>query len=387
MSLLDSDNEDPYAEEDQPVLRADTGEPLFGDTPHKGKSKKTERRAKGEERPKPMHWTKQKENVVQEKTPKKPKGQSSNKPTIWTPPGSPKGVRAVESKGKGVAAVEGKGKGVVTAEGKGSRGAPVGGGQLQPSPNIKSQRKRYSQLGAESSSEEEGEGFLLSNKPALRTEDATDSDHAPNPVERPSSNPFLMDQTPFLTGGTSTLAQPPSSTFFPSQGPAATFTPQQQQPWDPSPSFNLPASSSSAILRPLPSQATPLVSGTSNPLLGMDTGPVQDYFQTNPFLASAADSAFSQPAFSIPPPPTMAPSNNATPLSTFSMRPDPTTPPPVAATPTDGVADWSISEDLCQKCVQQFEELEAVNGRLKGDKAKEFFIRSKLPSQELSAIW
>ncbi len=393
MSLLDSDNDDSYADEDQPVWRSHTDDPLFSDTPHKGKTKKAERKVKGEERknvPKPVHWSKQKENVVQEKTPKKPKGQSATKSSIpWTPPGSPKSLRASESKGRGGA-----------VEGKGGRGAGATGGtaQLQPSPNVKSHRKRYSQLGAESSSEGEGEGegFLLSNKPVLSTEDTVVSDHAVNPLDRPS-NPFLIEP---LLPGTSAVAQPPpSSSLFPSQQPvlgaqgpvlgaqgpglgmaSSTLTAQQQQLWDPIPSSYILPPTAPAFDVPT-AQAPPLVGGASNPLLGMDSGPAQDYVQTNPFLTGTADSAF-QPTFSFPPPPTNA-------LSTFSMHPDSqeATPPSAMAPPPGGVADWSISEDLRQKCLQQFQELEPVSGRMKGDKAKEFFIRSKLPSQELSAIW
>ena len=260
----------------------------------------------------------------------------------------------------------------------------------------------------------DGEGFLLSNKPVLRTEVATDGDHAPppttNPLDRPS-NPFLVDQ-PLLPGAPS-INQPPSASLFggdhaPLLG-AGTLPPQQQQkPWEPNLSYVFPAQQNSAAANAAfgqPSHATPLVGGATNPLLGMDAGVkhAQDFVHTNPFLADTsdtspfadsafgmADSAFSRPAnFNFPPPTTMAP-----PPSAFSVHPEPseTTPPPATvsstvATPPGGVADWSISQDLCQKCVQQFQELDPVDGRLNGDKAKEFFIRSKLPSQELSAIW
>lgn len=397
MSLLDSDNDDDsyadedqlYADEDQPVWRSHTDDPLFsGPPPQKGKSKKSERKAKGEDRKgqsKPMHWTKQKENVVQEKTPKKSKGQSVNKPTIsWTPPGSPKTVRP-----------EGKGK-TGLAEGKGSKGAvnTGGAGQLQPSPNVKSHRKRYSQLGAESSSGEEGEeGFLLSNKPALRTEEAAATDSFPmmNPLDRPS-NPFLVE--PLVPGDSSLFSSQGPSLGTTQQGPgtmlgtmgtgASIFTSQQQQQqqaWDPTPSLSAHAFQTTVGLGGGATNPLGLGGGATNPLLGMDSGPT---IQTNPFLAdTAADSAFAQPAFNFPPPPTSAP-----PLSTLSLHPDPQEAmPSTSAPPPEGVADWSISQELCQKCTQQFQELEPVNGRLPGDKAKEFFIRSKLPSQELSAIW
>ncbi len=49
--------------------------------------------------------------------------------------------------------------------------------------------------------------------------------------------------------------------------------------------------------------------------------------------------------------------------------------------------DWSISNELREKCVSQFRELSATHGLLSGDKARQFFVKSKLPNQELSAIW
>jgi hypothetical protein len=50
-------------------------------------------------------------------------------------------------------------------------------------------------------------------------------------------------------------------------------------------------------------------------------------------------------------------------------------------------ADWSISAELRQKCVQQFNGLNPVDNFLSGEKARDFFIQSKLPVEELSRIW
>ena len=54
--------------------------------------------------------------------------------------------------------------------------------------------------------------------------------------------------------------------------------------------------------------------------------------------------------------------------------------------------DWSVSDELYQKCQQQFASLcpksEAEGGGfLSGDKARDFFMKSNLPVSELSRIW
>ena len=49
--------------------------------------------------------------------------------------------------------------------------------------------------------------------------------------------------------------------------------------------------------------------------------------------------------------------------------------------------DWSVSEELYQKCTQQFYDLYPENGLLSGEKARDFFIQSRLPVDELSKIW
>ena len=384
MSLLDSDNDDPY--EDEPVLRAHTGEPLFGDTSHKGgKAKRSDRRSRGEDKRgganKPIHWSKQKENVVLEKTPKKVKGQGSAKPSVpKSPPDSPKSSRP--------------------SEGKGMKGGVVQSGLL-PSPNVKSQRKRYSQLSAGSSSSGDelahNEGSLFSNKPALRREG---SGTVP-------SNPFLDDR-PFVSGVNYAPVLPPP--MLPT-GPAQLSDVQQQElAWVPTKHHSLDNTINPMFMSDHSSpvrqsgHAPPVA---TNPMLAIgDAGGVvgsppresgltfQDMMQTNPFITANQFSILG-PTFVAPPPPTTAPppTHSPTPSSPTSTSPVPADdkPPSAAASvaaPTRPVAeDWSISDDLHSKCVQQFNSLEPVQGVLLGDKAREFFIQSKLPNQELSAIW
>ncbi len=357
MSLLDSDD-DPYGEE-EPVLRTHTGEPLFGDTAPRSKAKKADRRARAEDRKATAKRAKHKENIVQEKTPKKSKGQVSAKSSASrTPPDSPKSSRPLEGKG-------GKGGMVV--------GVATGGG-LQPSPNIKGQRKRYSQLeaGASSSEEEEEEegeerrgilpaggggevqGFLFSNAPALR-DDVVASNHGSITLDQPS-NPFLDLHS---SGVNYSLAPPmlPSSLF--SDVP-------EQLAWLPAVQPSTDHTMFQPGHAPQPSHAPSLAAvGAANPLL---------------LMAGAGDLLSSPPHFSDTNPFLLA--IVTTPLSDGDPPSSPSSPPSGGVEP-----DWNISEELHCKCVQQFNSLQPVKGLLAGDKAKEFFIQSKLPNQELSAIW
>lgn len=379
MSLLDSDDEDPFTDE---LLKGHTEEPLFGETASKGKAKKKARAEERKASSKPGHW-KQKGNVVtvQDKTPKKVKGQSGNKGSVSkTPPDSPKSSRPTEMKG--------------------TKGGAVGvaSGQVQqPSPNVKSQRKRYSQLGAGSSSEEgEGDGFLFSNAPALR--DETDVPKSQATASNQPSNPFLGNQT-LLSGS-------PPTGHTPSIQPTAVFPPatglqlaEQHQAW--LPSSNTTSGNLQDFFSPqqpghAPSPPTLLVMGGDG-VRGVDGrlasptrgATLQDFSMTNPFLltqqlapAGVGQSPFQPgPTFGVTPPPTSQPP----PTQLHPHGP----PSPPTAVPTEGVAseDWGISDDLHCKCVQQFKELEPVQGVLAGDKAREFFVQSKLPNQELSSIW
>ena len=380
MSLLNDDEDDPYDDEDT-VLRSHTDDLLFDpkDSSSRGRAKKNERKVRGEEKrgSKPVNWNKYKDSVVQEIAPKKSKGQGQSKSSSVskTPPDSPKMPRPVEMR---------LGKGVATG----------------PSPNIKNQRKRYSQLGSESSSEEEGNGLLVPNHPILRSEGVVGTS---NPLDEPGTNPFLrgeeerVEQTmPFLdTSGGPLLPT----------GAAKECEPQQA--WVPSafstlnltathiPSFFPELSFTSSGVQPHPPLLT--TSATNPSLLDEETGlfpslsATNDLVETNPFLPATThmltSSTSSLPSsylatgnFIAPPPPL------TNPTSLSSQQPDLKGTPliPSSAPPPD---DWSISEELRSKCLQQFNELRPVNGLLNGDKARDFFVKSKLPNQELSAIW
>ena len=50
-------------------------------------------------------------------------------------------------------------------------------------------------------------------------------------------------------------------------------------------------------------------------------------------------------------------------------------------------AEWRVSDELRLKCHKQFEELQPSHGRLQGDEARAFFIKSRLPNADLSSIW
>ena len=58
--------------------------------------------------------------------------------------------------------------------------------------------------------------------------------------------------------------------------------------------------------------------------------------------------------------------------------------PPLPVAPA---ADWSVSQELRQKCVEQFDQIKSGEGLLTGDGARSFFLQSKLPVDELSKIW
>ncbi len=56
-------------------------------------------------------------------------------------------------------------------------------------------------------------------------------------------------------------------------------------------------------------------------------------------------------------------------------------------TPTVNEPEWSITDEMYEKCNEQFKSLQPFNGLLTGDKARDFFLKSKLPLSELSKIW
>ena len=50
-------------------------------------------------------------------------------------------------------------------------------------------------------------------------------------------------------------------------------------------------------------------------------------------------------------------------------------------------SEWAVSDELRDKCHKQFTSLDPVGGLLSGEKARIFFIQSKLPTPELAQIW
>lgn len=113
---------------------------------------------------------------------------------------------------------------------------------------------------------------------------------------------------------------------------------------------------------------------------------------TNPLLPC------SLPHPSLPPhhpgpwnPPSSPPSDPATSLpevAAADLSP--------AADPGDGrteldqkvpESEWRVSKELRLKCHRQFVELQPTHGRLQGDLARTFFVQSRLPNADLSAIW
>ncbi len=61
--------------------------------------------------------------------------------------------------------------------------------------------------------------------------------------------------------------------------------------------------------------------------------------------------------------------------------------PPVSqATPAND-DEWAVTEELYEKCTSQFSELCPTGGLLSGERARDFFLKSTLPVNELSKIW
>ncbi len=365
MSLLLSEEEE-EEEEEGGVPEMSSGADLFFEGPtSRGKaSKRGDRKGRAAEDKKGSSKSKARhsDNVVQEsRAARKVKGQS--KTTSKTPPDSPKVLRGVE----------------LRAGGRGLTGP-----QLQPSPNVKNQRKRYSQLWAGSSEEEgegqkENEGFLLSNQPALREEVGGvascavlpfDDQAFPNPAPLiptgiPVSKELETEQAWVPTAMTS--GQTTGSMLFPETSP-----------------FIAPPSAK-------PSFPPSLGGGTTNPLiLGGELGRGEDslflpshpadWTANNPFLSSDNQFTSIQTSFSTPAPLSSPPS----PPPSQQVDPPLTTHPTSVAPPPD---DWSLSDDLRSKCIQRFNELQPIQGLLHGDQARTFFIQSKLPNHELSTIW
>ena len=348
MSLLD-DEDEPFVESPS---RSYTREPLYddraegsaGDESHRAREKKDKKKLDDRKSStKAMPWSKS----STEKTPKKSKHHRTKSGS--PPPISPKGRGQEQRK---------------LAKGTGS--------QIHPSPNVKSQRKRYVQLGLEAGSSSEGEvdletegGFLLSNQPALsQHDDAGDVMESLGARLKPSTE--TTTGSPKQTKGLSFFDQETSEAHLDA------WWPQPSKPVSPrrmtySPGASLGQRNIAEAFLPHTGMSLP---ASSNPLLGEITGfsPQQQQPTSSLFGQSTAVAPPHQPASSLAPP-------------TQSW------PGPPAQEQSSKEPDWMISNDLRQKCIQQFNDLNPMEGRLQGDKAREFFVQSKLPNQELSAIW
>lgn len=350
MSLLD-DEDEPFVE---PVLRSSTREPLYdgrSESPSgddnlqhlrakekKDKKKLDERRSSA----KALPWSKS----SAEKTPKK--GKHHRTKSGSPPPVSPKG-RGQDLKRQG--------KGTLS--------------QVHPSPNVKSQRKQYVQLGVEAGSSSEGEvdleedgGFLLSNQPAL-------SEHQDLLGSANQAKPSAVPASPIATSEISFFDQETS------EAQADAWWPQPSQSKSPNMAFDLGASVGGVSVGPrdiseafLPHSGRTTIQATVNP-----------HAITNPLLSEL--SAFSSPQTSVLGQTSVPPLLPAVCSVTAPSQPLPV--PPSQEYVRE--PDWNISEDLRRKCVQQFNNLKPTEGLLQGDKAREFFVQSKLPNQELSTIW
>jgi hypothetical protein len=189
------------------------------------------------------------------------------------------------------------------------------GGKNQPSPTVKSHRKRYSHLGLDLSGaesdeeeEEEDEQTYFANQAASEATERTET---------------------FFTIETEGVAHPPTS-----PGPQTTV--------------QFPVQFEEASLFPLAA------------------------LEPQHPLQSAADGA---DAWSPTPP---------APLS--ALEP-PTQPPAKEKERSVPEAEWRVSVELRLKCCKQFHDLQPTQGHLQGDQARAFFIQSRLPNADLSAIW
>ena len=344
MSLLDDEGE-PFVDTGshsytQEPLYDDQGEEARGEEGHKSKEKKEKKKLDDRKSStKAMPWSKS----SAEKTPKKSKHHRTKSGS--PPPVSPK-IRGQEQK-------------------RPSKGTSS---QVHPSPNVKSQRKRYVQLGVEAGSSSEGEvdlesegGFLLSNQPVLTRQDDSDMLESLGTrlkISTETANPKRTIEPSFFDQETSEA---------------------HSDAW-------CPQAASSSITKP---QASPRRT-TFSPGTALGKKDIADAFLPHAERSLPASSNSLMGDISGFPPPQQQPSlfGRSTAVAPPGLAP-PTQPwpSPSAQEQLSKEPDWTISNDLRQKCMQQFNDLNPMEGRLQGDKAREFFVQSKLPNQELSAIW
>ena len=109
---------------------------------------------------------------------------------------------------------------------------------------------------------------------------------------------------------------------------------------------------------------------------------------------SATSASATSAILSLPPPP---PSSSSSTAQVFVSQLPP--PPPSIVSPVSDApeptpqpsltppADLTLSDDFRQKCSNQFFDLQPDGGLLQGEKARKFFVQSRLPMDELSKIW
>ena len=337
MSLLD-DEDEPFVES---VLRSTTREPLYDertdstvdgdDLPFRGKDKKDKKKLEDRRSSaKALPWSKS----STEKTPKKSRHNRTKSGS--PPPVSPKG------------------------RGQDTKKQTKGSSQIHPSPNVKSQRKRYVQLGIEAGSSSEGEvdlegdqGFLVMNQPVVSEQ---------RDVLGASST---ASEAPKVTKGASFFEQETSEAHADAWWPQPTQT--RSPPRQTYTTTGVSLDQRDVAEAFLPHTARSGVQATTAPVLG----------EISAFTPQQTSSH----------PSTFGPSTDISPSSLPLMGGVPA--PSQSWPPQDSSSepDWTISDDLKQKCVQQFNDLCPTEGLLQGGEARQFFVQSKLPNQELSAIW
>ena len=347
MSLLDHED-DPFELEPVELERSSTGSPLMEGEGEGGESfslhrpkEKKDRKARLAEDKKgsslSLRKPRQSKDSATDKTPKRGKHVRS-KSGSRTPPDSPKTAKSSEAK----------------------RQPRTGSVQLHPSPNIKSNRKRYSQLGGGRSSSdsdlEDDLGLFVSNSGTTEEQEI-----------QPTPQQCVGRKMPVSA---TAIPQPYSPSHSPPSHPNFTFPTLFMREQQPITGLGKLQVRRATVQMPMPEPTTTPERPTrmsiqeSQPAKIQELSPVRlTHFTAMQFFQSPL------PPHLHPFPPAPIPSQSTTlPPSTLED-------------------EWAISEELHQKCSKQFLELQPESGLLHGDKARDFFLQSKLPKQELSQIW
>ena len=142
---------------------------------------------------------------------------------------------------------------------------------------------------------------------------------------------------------------------------------------------------------------SPVVSGLGSPVLPPPPPPVVVASLPAGTLASLGTSVSLGTSASTTPLPTSAAVNRDTPSPVTVNSGDPLSTAAAAVPVVLGVgfdvtnpapdSEWLISDELREKCHKQFTSLNPEGGLLSGEKARDFFIQSKIPTPELALIW